>query len=247
MADAGFAQRHIGPNDDEQAAMLAELGYDSLATLIDAAVPAVIRDRDPLALDAPASEGDALARLRTLAARNEVCTSLLGLGYHDTITPPVIQRNVLENPGVVHGVHAVPARDQPGPARGAHQLPDDGQRSHRHGARERVAARRRHRRGRGDDDAAPSQRHRWQGRVPGRPRLSPADDRRRTHSRRAARHPRRGRRALRRVHGRRLLRRARAVSGHQWPAARCPAGHRAGARRTARSCVSRPTCSRSRS
>jgi glycine cleavage system P protein (glycine dehydrogenase) len=98
MADAGFAQRHIGPNDDEQAAMLAELGYDSLAALIDAAVPGVIHDREPLALDAPVSERDALARVRRLAARNEVFTSLLGLGYHDTITPPVIQRNVLENP-----------------------------------------------------------------------------------------------------------------------------------------------------
>ncbi|HYL53785.1 MAG TPA: aminomethyl-transferring glycine dehydrogenase, partial [Acidimicrobiia bacterium] len=98
MADAEFAQRHIGPNDDEQAAMLAEIGYDSLDTLIDAAVPGAIHDREALALDAPVSERDALARMRRLAARNEVFTSLLGLGYHDTITPPVIQRNVLENP-----------------------------------------------------------------------------------------------------------------------------------------------------
>ncbi len=98
MADAGFAQRHIGPDGDEQAAMLAELGYDSLAALVDAAVPGAIHDRDPLALDAPVSEREALARVRRLAARNEVFTSLLGLGYHDTITPPVIQRNVLENP-----------------------------------------------------------------------------------------------------------------------------------------------------
>ncbi len=98
MAEAGFAQRHIGPSDDEQAAMLAELGFDSLSALIDAAVPPVIHDREPLALEAPVSERDALARVRRLAARNEVFTSLLGLGYHDTITPPVIQRNVLENP-----------------------------------------------------------------------------------------------------------------------------------------------------
>ncbi len=98
MAEAGFAQRHIGPSDDEQATMLAELGFDSLSALIDAAVPPVIHDREPLALDAPVTERDALARVRRLAARNEVFTSLLGLGYHDTITPPVIQRNVLENP-----------------------------------------------------------------------------------------------------------------------------------------------------
>ena len=98
MAEAGFAQRHIGPSDDEQAAMLAELGYPSLDALVDAAVPAVIRERAPLALAPPATEPEALAHLRALADRNEVFTSLIGLGYHDTVTPPVIQRNVLENP-----------------------------------------------------------------------------------------------------------------------------------------------------
>jgi glycine dehydrogenase len=93
-----FAQRHIGPAADDQQVMLSALGYASLDALVDAAVPAVIRDRAPLALDPARSERDTLDRLRELAGRNEVYTSLIGLGYHDTVTPPVIQRNVLENP-----------------------------------------------------------------------------------------------------------------------------------------------------
>ena len=95
---ATFADRHIGPSEAEQAAMLAELGYDSLDALIDAAVPAAIREHAPLALGGGVSESEALARLRELGARNEVFTSLIGLGYYDTITPLVILRNVLENP-----------------------------------------------------------------------------------------------------------------------------------------------------
>ena len=93
-----FVDRHIGPRPAEQATMLAALGYASLDELVDAAVPAVIREAAPLALPDALSETEALARLRALADRNEVFTSLIGLGYHDTITPPVILRNVLENP-----------------------------------------------------------------------------------------------------------------------------------------------------
>jgi glycine dehydrogenase len=93
-----FADRHIGPNDDDERAMLATLGYDSLDALVRAAAPAAIRAEDALALGAAVSETDALAQLRSLAARNDVFTSLIGLGYHDTITPAVIRRNVLENP-----------------------------------------------------------------------------------------------------------------------------------------------------
>jgi len=93
-----FADRHIGPGDSEQAAMLAELGYASLDALVDAAVPAAIREHAPLALGAGLSEPEALARLREMGSRNEVFTSLIGLGYSDTITPNVILRNVLENP-----------------------------------------------------------------------------------------------------------------------------------------------------
>jgi glycine dehydrogenase len=95
---AGFRDRHVGPSEAEQREMLEALGMSSLGELVDAAVPASIRDADPLVLDPPLAEHDALARLRGLAARNEVFTSLVGLGYHDTVTPPVIRRNVLENP-----------------------------------------------------------------------------------------------------------------------------------------------------
>jgi len=93
-----FDTRHIGPSAAEQAAMLDVLGYDSLDALIDATVPESIRTRGPLGLPAPLTESETLARLRELADRNDVFTSLIGLGYSDTITPPVIQRNVLENP-----------------------------------------------------------------------------------------------------------------------------------------------------
>ncbi len=93
-----FADRHLGPDDDAVARMLEVLGRASLADLIDATVPEVIRDRDRLALPEAVSETEALAELRALADGNEVFTSLIGLGYHDTITPGVILRNVMENP-----------------------------------------------------------------------------------------------------------------------------------------------------
>ncbi|NQW09771.1 MAG: aminomethyl-transferring glycine dehydrogenase [Alphaproteobacteria bacterium] len=93
-----FIARHIGPNAAERDAMLAVLGYDSLDALTDAAVPDSIRLGRDLALDAPQSEATVLAELRGLAAQNRVLTSLIGQGYYGTITPGVIQRNVLENP-----------------------------------------------------------------------------------------------------------------------------------------------------
>ena len=95
-----FSDRHLGPSLDEQVKMLAELGLASLDQLLDQTVPAAIRlDPDrPLGLPASMTEPAASARLRELATRNQVFTSLIGLGYHGTITPPVIQRNVLEDP-----------------------------------------------------------------------------------------------------------------------------------------------------
>ncbi|MBI4371341.1 MAG: aminomethyl-transferring glycine dehydrogenase [Elusimicrobia bacterium] len=94
-----FSRRHVGPGAAERAAMLAALGLPSLDALADAAVPSAIRLRGPLSLPAAASEAEALAELRALAAKNQVWRSYLGQGYHDTITPPVIQREVLENAG----------------------------------------------------------------------------------------------------------------------------------------------------
>ncbi len=93
-----FAERHIGPGAHEQAKMLALLGFGTLREFMAAAVPAVIRDHGPLALPAAATETEMLVELRALADANTVCTSMIGLGYADTITPPVIRRNVLENP-----------------------------------------------------------------------------------------------------------------------------------------------------
>jgi len=94
-----FAPRHLGPRDADVAAMLAALGLDSLEALADATVPADIRLRRPLELGPPVTEHRLLEELRTLAGDNQVLRSFLGQGYYDTITPPVILRNILENPG----------------------------------------------------------------------------------------------------------------------------------------------------
>jgi glycine dehydrogenase len=94
-----FARRHIGPNDDEVAAMLRELGFEQLDALIDATVPKNIRLDRPLDLPDAKSETEALAELRAIAKKNTVAKSFIGAGYNDCITPPVIQRNILENPG----------------------------------------------------------------------------------------------------------------------------------------------------
>jgi glycine dehydrogenase len=93
-----FADRHIGTAAAQQQRMLDAVGYGSLDELTAAALPAAIATRRPLDLPAPLSEDQALARLRGLAARNQVLTPMIGLGYYGTITPPVIRRSVLENP-----------------------------------------------------------------------------------------------------------------------------------------------------
>jgi glycine dehydrogenase len=98
-ADA-FVARHIGPDASEQQAMLAELGLDSLEALTAGAVPADIRIAAPAGLPAARDEAAVLAELAGLASRNRAdIKSLIGIGYHGTLTPPVILRNVLENPG----------------------------------------------------------------------------------------------------------------------------------------------------
>ncbi len=94
-----FAPRHLGPSEKEQKAMLATLGLQTLDELIDQVVPEAIRQRSTLNLPAALTEEQALRRLRQLMERNKVLRSFIGLGYHDTFTPPVIQRNILENPG----------------------------------------------------------------------------------------------------------------------------------------------------
>jgi len=94
-----FVRRHLGPDAAEVARMLETLGYGSLDELIDATVPASIRMSRPLMLGPERSEYELLNELRKLAGKNQVFRSFIGMGYHDCIVPPVIQRNVLENPG----------------------------------------------------------------------------------------------------------------------------------------------------
>ena len=93
-----FAQRHIGPDEFSQQQMLTALGYASLDELTSAALPAGLAISKPLMLPDPLHEDQALAELRRLAAKNQVLTQMIGLGYHGTITPPVIRRNVMESP-----------------------------------------------------------------------------------------------------------------------------------------------------
>ena len=93
-----FAGRHIGPRDHDVAAMLETVGHPTLERLCDVAVPGAIRMSQALDIPAATSELAVLEELRALADKNSVLTSMIGLGYYGTITPPVIQRNVLENP-----------------------------------------------------------------------------------------------------------------------------------------------------
>src|SRR5207237_1452921 len=92
-------RRHIGARLEDIRQMVQQLGFGSLDELIDLAVPDSIRLTRPLDLPGGRSEFGILNELRSIAAKNQVFRSFIGLGYHDCITPPVIQRNILENPG----------------------------------------------------------------------------------------------------------------------------------------------------
>jgi glycine dehydrogenase len=94
-----FAARHIGPSPAEVAAMLKVVGIDSLDALADRTVPADIRGQDLSVLPPPATEAEVIAELRALSEQNVLKKSLIGMGYHGTHVPPVILRNVMENPG----------------------------------------------------------------------------------------------------------------------------------------------------
>src|SRR5437868_9814421 len=96
---ATFADRHIAPSAEETMQMLRELGFENLDALVDATVPKNIRLDRTLDLPKAKSENEALTELRALSSKNKVARNFTGAGYSDTITPPVIQRNVLENPG----------------------------------------------------------------------------------------------------------------------------------------------------
>jgi len=94
-----FSRRHIGPNERETVEMLRAVGFDDLDALIDATVPKNIRLEHDLQLPEAKSEHDALAELRAISKKNRVARSFIGAGYSNSVTPPVIQRNILENPG----------------------------------------------------------------------------------------------------------------------------------------------------
>ena len=91
-------RRHIGPSPAEMTQMLHVVGAPTLAGLIDDTLPASIRQKEPLDFGKAKSERELLHHMRVTASKNLVLTSLIGQGYHGTVTPPVIQRNILENP-----------------------------------------------------------------------------------------------------------------------------------------------------
>jgi glycine dehydrogenase len=94
-----FVKRHIGPRSHDVTKMLRAIGLNSLDELVEQAIPEAIRMDGYLNLDPPRSESGVLRELREIAAQNKVYRSFIGMGYYGTITPPVVQRNVLENPG----------------------------------------------------------------------------------------------------------------------------------------------------
>src|SRR5436190_21386947 len=99
LALDSFQNRHIGPDRDAQDEMLGVVGVPSVDALIDQTIPSGIRFSEPLNLPAPETEAAYLRRLRGVAAANRVARSYVGMGYYDCDTPPVILRNVFENPG----------------------------------------------------------------------------------------------------------------------------------------------------
>ncbi|MBI3786954.1 MAG: glycine dehydrogenase (aminomethyl-transferring), partial [Ignavibacteriales bacterium] len=99
FAENSFQSRHIGPNEDELQSMLHEIGVDSLDTLIQETVPSAIRLKSELNSAPPVSEYKFRETLKAVARNNKVLKSYLGQGYYDCVTPPVIQRNIFENPG----------------------------------------------------------------------------------------------------------------------------------------------------
>jgi len=99
MSSLDFYSRHIGPDENDTREMLQTIHADSLERLMEETVPAAIRLKNPLNLPPPAREYQFLNELRSIAAKNKSFLNCIGLGYYDTITPGVVQRNVLENPG----------------------------------------------------------------------------------------------------------------------------------------------------
>ena len=105
-----FADRHIGPSPEDIQKMLRVVGFPTLEAMVDAAVPRQIRLQKPLSLPAARGEQELLAELKAVMSKNEVRRSFIGRGYYDCVTPPVIQRNILENPGGTHSTRLIRRR-----------------------------------------------------------------------------------------------------------------------------------------
>jgi glycine dehydrogenase len=174
-AAGDFLRRHIGPRDDDIEQMLETLGYGSLSELMADAIPDSIRSEGDPDIDEAVSEQDLLARLTEIAGENKICRSFIGMGYSGTILPPVIQRNILENPGWYTQYTPYQAEICAGTARGASELPDDDHRPDRARDRERFPAGRGYGCGRGDDALLTARR----GMTPGTSSSSPSSATRR--------------------------------------------------------------------
>ncbi len=196
---AAFERRHVGPDAKDQAQMLAALGFASREALMQAIVPPAIRRKAPMALPAGKPEAEALAAAAGDRGEEQglPLVDRAGLLRHPHARGDPAQHP--REPRLVHGLHAVPARDLAGPPGGAGEFPDDGLRPHRDADRQRLHARRGHGGGRGHD-AVPALRQPPLERLRRRLRRAAADARRAAHARRApgARDPRgRSRRARR--------------------------------------------------
>lgn len=135
-----FIERHIGPDAQQQQEMLKTVGADSLNALIGQIVPQDIQLATPPQVGDATTEFAALAELKAIAGRNKRFKSYIGMGYTAVQLPPVIQRNMLENPGW-YTAYTLTSRKSPGPHGIAAQLPAGHSRSHRAGYRFRFAAR----------------------------------------------------------------------------------------------------------
>src|SRR5256885_14919881 len=126
MTEFSFAARHIGPAPEDVAAMLKTVGYGSIDDLMSAAIPESIRWAGGLDLPAAATEAEALAELRALAAPNRPLVSMIGLGYHGTHTPAVIRPNLPDKPAGYTADTPYQPEISPGPLEAAPNLPTMG-------------------------------------------------------------------------------------------------------------------------
>ncbi len=140
QAGANFIPRHIGPQESELADMLKTVGASSLDDLTEKVVPKNIRAEKPLDLPVPLSERNALSDLRKVAGRNQIFTSMIGMGYYGCVTPKVILRNILENPGWYTAYTPYQAEVSQGRLEALLKLPADGLRLYRTGTGQRIAA-----------------------------------------------------------------------------------------------------------